>query len=193
MKARPILFSGPMVRAILDGTKTQTRRVVKHKPDADCPYHENNIAVACPYGKVGDRLWVRETWKPHYDCMVGTCIRFRADDLNWKPTAWTHDQGGWCELNEETPQWRPSIFMPRWASRLTLEITAVRVERLQAITEADAKAEGVEWLNQGYRIYGREACTYSAIQSYRTLWESINGFGSWDTNPWVWVIEFKRL
>ena len=172
MTERPILFSAPMVRAILAGTKTQTRRVVKLKPD----YMETflrlpNKVACCPYGQPGGRLWVRETFE---DCesALHSCVLYRAD-------------GG-------TPgtKWTPSIHMPRWASRITLEITGMRVERLQDISEADAMAEGVHYsllekIQAGQDRWARHA--------YKKLWESIHGPGSWDLNPWVWVVEFKGV
>ena len=163
MTERPILFSAPMVRAILDRTKTQTRRVVKLKPD----YMETflrlpNKVACCPYGQPGGRLWVRETFE---DCesALHSCVLYRAD-------------GG-------TPgtKWTPSIHMPRWASRITLEITGVRVERLQDISEEDAISEGTPFPCGGW------------VGGYQKLWESIHGPGSWDLNPWVWVVEFKRV
>ncbi len=187
MKERPILFSAPMVRALLSGTKTQTRRVMKLvqvRPDG---MSDAQLAAAlrlCPYGVPGDRLWVREAhgyvsedkFGPVWDSII-----YRADD-----------NAGW------SGKWRPSIHMPRAASRITLEVTGVRVERLQEISEADAIAEGIEpgavpgW----WSLYGRDAnddMDRSPRVAYRSLWESINGPGSWDSNPFVWVVEFKRL
>jgi hypothetical protein len=174
-KARPIIFSVPMVRAILEGRKSQTRRIKRA--------HENiapgitSDAIRCPYGQPGDLLWVRETWysppKPLNDC-----LGYAADG--------DHPHG--CTYRK-----RPSIFMPRWASRLTLRITAVRVERLQEISAADSRAEGLEWVAPTYGVGGIAASwNGDPVQSYRALWESINGKGSWDLNPWVWVIEFER-
>ena len=154
MKERPILFSGEMVRAILDGRKKQTRRVVKL---ATFP----NI-FKCPYGKPGDRLWVRETFMPmpHLNAKVF----YRATDRL---------VGG---------RWRPSIFMPRALSRITLEITAIGCEPLNDISENDACWEGIQIPED-----------HDYIGAYRNLWESINGVGSWEKNPWVWVIVFKVL
>jgi hypothetical protein len=204
MKERPLLFSGPMVRALLNGSKTETRRVFKSKnggvqPRANDLPGMRQILRNCPYGQPGDRLWVREngwerpertakmmregadTWKPYY---------FDADGLSWQDSA---DFKAWGFKR------RPSIHMPRWASRITLEITEVRVERLQDISEADAIAEGIEsepgtahWKNYdpspgGWRYWE------SPIQSYRTFWNSINGPDAWDENPWVWVVAFKRV
>jgi hypothetical protein len=213
MKTRPILFSGEMVCAILAGTKTQTRRTVKPLPvsdsliagaapqidsDGDCVWFRNNLPIIGSknkYGIPGDRLWVRETWKPHCEGPIsdkfplGTCVKYRADGRCIKPIEWTDDQGAWCEANEEMTHWRPSIFMPRWASRITLEIVSVRVERLQDISEADAEAEGIDFI----RHYPDCDETLSAKTLYEVLWESINGKGSWAANPWVWVVEFKRI
>lgn len=189
MKERPILFSGPMVRAILEGRKTQTRRVMKTPPDT----FEDAASVlsACPFGKAGDRLWVRETWAEvprvtdngpkHKTKGDGTGATWRAD--------WQGNPSGF--------KWRPSIHMPRWASRITLEITGVRVERLQVISKADAMKEGLEgrdWLgpaqftdDKGRTVHG------DPVSVFRELWESINGPDSWSLNPWVWVIEFKTV
>lgn len=182
MKLRPILFSAPMVRAILDGTKTQTRRVVKSRKDPDfgCNMSPGEIAGdekshrLCPYGQPGDRLWVRETFLGWYNTTDGSfshAAAYRADGY---------------EL-EHGEKWQPSIHMPRAASRITLEITRVRVERLQAINEVDAIAEGAPWAACGSPQEG------SHKAGYAQLWESINGTGSWDVNPWVWVVEFKRV
>ena len=183
MKERPILFSAPMVLALIAGTKTQTRRLVKTPASpatgfdwSSCLCREiakcdqpcvrcGAIAGPSPYGTPGDRLWVRETFAPSDtdDARAG----------RWEYRADNHDP--LCM------KWRPSIFMPRRASRLTLEVTGVRVERLQEISEADAIAEGV-----GYHVGG-------PVLAYRTLWKSINGAGSWKANPWVWRIEFRVL
>jgi hypothetical protein len=194
MKERPILFSGPMVRAILAGTKTQTRRMVKRQGDmefdpADPHYGPYWLAYAagdldgedakvrCPYGVPGDRLWVRETWavQHEYDTAAPSEIGASA---RWHYAA-TEDLGGLRK--------RPSIFLPRRGSRILLEITEVRVERLQEISEQDARAEGV-----APNAFERTADNWGGVL-YRRLWESINGAGSWDANPWVWVVSFKRL
>lgn len=203
MKERPILFSGPMVRALLAGTKTQTRRVVKKSEswpmsavratmlesrgtamavDAQrCTYGPE---IKCPYGKPGDRLWVREAWGLHAygddtDWLKGCCT---AMDLDDHVIAYRAD---WGPL-QDSCHWRPSIHMPRAASRTTLEIAAVRVERLQDISEADALAEGVK--NSLHLPGGR-----FARENFAHLWWTINGDGSWEENPWVWVVEFRRL
>ncbi len=198
-KERPILFSGEMVRAILEGRKTQTRRVCKpeHFNGSEMPSDhamENAIrfGAKCPYGQVGDRLWVKETFGLH-DNRQPTIVYYRADN----------------ELKYESDgPWTPSIFMRREYSRITLEIVSVRVERLNEISEADAAAEGVErnasvidgsWSPEdGYIKYPidenlEDFPAWTAVESYQTLWESINGAGSWAANPWVWVIEFKRV
>lgn len=213
-RERPILFSGPMVRAILDGRKTQTRRVVKPQPAPNAPHDggttwayrpsdgrhvpygtvghltvAEKMGLICPYGQPGDRLWVRETWAVDYvhDGVRPASIRptcsviYRASE----------DMPGVARSGRRG-KWRPSIHMPRWASRLTLAVTGVRVERLQAITQADALTEGTvdtrgAWgpLSDTDRAGPRGA--------FEALWNSINGPGAWDTNPWVWVVEFRRL
>ena len=184
-------------RALLVGTKTQTRRVVKtepvlggeaffaprgrksHAPTFLLPDAADLAVKHCPYGQPGDRLWVREAFE---DCesALHSCVIYRAD-------------GG-----APGTKWTPSIHMPRWASRITLEVTGVRVERLQDISEADAIREGIELRGfGGFAWYtGRDAAksfTTNPVTSYSSLWESINGLGSWDANPWVWVVEFKRV
>lgn len=183
MKERPILFSGPMVRAILEGRKTQTRRVCKlnlHEMAlwiANQSSNNPNVKVRCPYGQPGDRLWVREM---HY---IGgdNLVAYRADSVA------TFDRKEFFRWDDEWDgDWRPSIHMPRWASRILLEIVSVRVERLQDISEADALAEGMtfpEGLEHG-------ECPKTAFWA---LWGNINGPQSWHENPWVWVIEFQRV
>ena len=215
MKERPILFSGPMVRAILAGTKTQTRRVVRYPRSWLTPYADGDKAKAftlfhtestkgsfwiagcdtpdhwqCGDERLpqnylpGDRLWVRETFRlsvPAHKGQTGFPI-YHADF-------------------DEPPAglWKPSIFMPRWACRIVLEIAAVRVERLQSITEADAQAEGAErgiWCNDGVfcqPVDAEDEKRASYRHGYGFLWECINGRGSWELNPWVWVIEFRRV
>ena len=177
MKERPILFSGPMVRAILDGRKTMTRRVVKPQSLIISGHPPRSIRQ-CPYGAPGDRLWVRETFAhlTHNDTGEGEGYIYRAD--------------GW----DDDVKWKPSIFMPRWASRITLEITDVRVERLQDITNGDAITEGVWTIspNKG-RDYMDGGSTICPCGLFRSLWEKINGRESWDNNPWVWVIEFRKI
>jgi hypothetical protein len=216
MKERPILFSAPMVRAILAGTKTQTRRIVKPQPDTgtwkyvqpmhgrspdgvkfgnwrewrvvgeDYPDCEKD-SFFCPYGELGDRLWVKETWS-----MPGGCLRYRAD----------------CErANGDVWAWAPSIHMRRVHSRIILNITDVRVERLQDISYEDALAEGAMDA-AAFCESGEIAKVTSEIgetaedtarrlrwpqRDYEAIWTRINGPGSWDANPWVWVINFRRV
>ena len=191
MKERPILFSGEMVRAILDGKKTQTRRVVKDLQWAESPVKVAHIGkrvgtpeALCPYGQPGDHLWCRETWG--HNGSLNCPIHYRADEPEWKNES----------LNPNA-KWHPSIHMPRWASRILLEIVAVRVERLQEISDSDALAEGVT-IREDARIAAHIAGSPEtpAIMEYWHLWESINGSKpgkSWQDNPWVWVIEFKRV
>jgi len=196
MKEKPILFSGPMVKAILGGQKRQTRRVIKPQPikelwgnwiyskSARNVYATDSWMSAggmrvqlpkyCPYGQPGDRLWVRETWNS-------------SQLIGWKPSELPHTVPIYYRADdpEAMPIWRPSIFMPRWASRITLEITGVGVERVQEISEEDAKAEGIS--APGYPDVAHEM--------FAELWDTINakrGFG-WEKNPWVWVITFKAL
>lgn len=207
MKERPILFSAAMVCAILEGRKTQTRRIIKEQPLPGCigtygigiPFiRGKNGDVRCPYGQPGDRLWVRETWadltKTHgrrwekfnpstklYQRGVGPFVWYRADGEQ-------PDTGSGTPLSEP---WRPSIHMPRWASRINLEVTGVRVEQLQDISEADAVAEGCD---NGKSDAAISTGWYERPKAaYRRLWEQINGIGSWNENPWVWVVEFKVL
>lgn len=248
MTERPILFSAPMVRALLDGRKTQTRRVVKSielargeargvrvAPNTFCyldfdgvpglswrpfggsptvPYPPEKVVAASPYGAPGDRLWVKETWRTEraFDAVApakvprNACIQHAEEEP--EPNRGIYGKT------------RPSIFMMRWMSRITLEVTGVRVERLQEISETDAKAEGVElphveretpdfsicptcggtglFTDFNPVTYGARPdtdCTRcdSAAKRYRWLWESINGADSWAANPWVWVVEFKSL
>lgn len=201
MRERPILFSAPMVRAILEGRKTQTRRVVKlpegHSiiPRGDVPgfftlrtkavsHHKvEPRGVTCPQGAPGDRLWVREG--VHCDEDKGWCYDADGTPMNWRPQ--DEDVGvAWLETRPAKRSWYPSIHMPHWASRLTLEIVSVRVERLQEISENDAEAEGCE--------PALPVSDKRWVCGYRRLWESINGKRApWASNPWVWVIEFKRV
>lgn len=207
-KERPILMNGAMVRAVLDGSKTQTRRIIKpqpkpvpHRPgdyqwpcnafqsmvsvaDTRAPGAHGMAGDACPHGGHGDRLWVRETWAPHPD-FPETVRRtvYRADRE--------------CEYDVE--RWTPSIHMPRLASRIQLEIVSVRVERLQDISDADIVAEGIdmEALAESQDRYdivckGSDASgRATARTAWRELWESTGG--DWDANEWLWVIEFKRV
>jgi hypothetical protein len=243
MKERPMLFSAPMVRAILEGRKTQTRRISKDQPNfafgvkqivrVPDPWHDEAFAgtpaegmgtkgkrqiqwhcedyagnlvcaidIRCPYGVPGDRLWVKETW-----AWSGTDKQITPSDPWYRATHYKGEDFG--------IRWRPSIHMPRWASRITLEVVSVRVERLSEISEADAKAEGIyskcihvpppihietRYVSPGVKMVNAadevdyEAPAHrTAKQAFECLWESINGYGSWSENPWVWVVEFKRL
>ncbi|WP_239613688.1 hypothetical protein [Raoultella ornithinolytica] len=248
MKERGMIFNGEMVRALLDGRKTQTRRPIKwrqtrateiaeREDGSKWPWSEDEENVCdywhpCPFGAVGDRIWVRETWAilGNED---GCCIDweeklckadersaariYRAsceqrpgnyglwsipDDADWKPHTKDYQYEG---------AWRPSIHMPRWASRILLEITDVRVERLNAISEEDAQREGVHtevWdqtvvarnyaaIDEFFQFWSEDMPHYVEMNqlhqsSFRSLWESIYGEDSWKANPWVWVIEFKR-
>ncbi|WP_395312386.1 hypothetical protein [Enterobacter hormaechei] len=204
MKERGMIFNGEMVRAILDGRKTQTRRIMKVQPsdgfhpthngyDLDLNAHwytpgvvdkngylqpakkdvfgvaDENEGYTCPFGAVGDRIWVRETWARYNIDQDSHDMAYRATP----PADWP-----------EEGRWRPSIHMPRWASRLMLEITGVRVERLQAITLGDICKE------IGCGLYDFRSATYG-FQVWEDLWKSIYGEENWQANPWVWVIEFK--
>lgn len=178
MITRPILFNSAMVRAILSGSKTQTRRRIKLSPtNLEHLLSIKNKDVCCPLGQPGHRLWVRESFQ-------------RAGGN----TGWWYRATDGAADNGHSPvsRWIPSIHMPRQASRITLEITSVRVEQLQAISAGDAKAEGVEefglWLNHR----GIPACK-DHIDTFRHLWEFIYTPSEWDLNPWVWVVEFKRF
>ena len=211
MKERPILFSGPMVRAILDGSKTQTRRIVKPQPStmpitngsADGTYEawpngdscldwgdvvSDPLYYAqagyCPHGQPGDRLWVRETWA-HDAPDLDTCRRgVESDGLFCGP----YYRATARDFDQQSLTWRPSIFMPRWASRITLEITDVRVQRVQEIAPEDAMHEGVTapLLTDKYT---------TMVGGFAHLWDSINakrGY-SWANNPWVWALTFRRI
>lgn len=221
MRERPVLFSAPMVRAILTGTKTQTRRIAKpvrhpdlgnlYDPGALVLEHEPQHVIdrACPFGQPGDRLYVRETYRftSDFDADSPARVAERCLDAGyrtpWAPLQYEVDgaKREWRHVgtppHDEPPKpgkLRPSIHMPRWASRILLEITAVRVERLQSISEADARAEGAPGYEEGIDPPppdGEHEWSYCA--SFRRLWQSINGPGSWDANPWVWVVEFKRV
>jgi len=198
MKERPILFSALMVRALLDGSKTQTRRVVKPQPsffgsmtNPNTPFKTLDAGlhcqITCPYGQPGDQLWVRETWCHQWDDFTG----YQEEKFFYRASTpdVQHVDGA-----ERSP-WKPSIHMPRAASRITLEITGVRVERLQHISEADARAEGARNLDvasgrETLDPYSRQG---SCVAHYKNIWQEINGHDSWEANPWVWVIEFKRV
>jgi hypothetical protein len=218
-RERPILFSGPMVRAILERRKTQTRRAVKgpvqflggRGDEADLaewgwgfdgPAHHGwavlarglnerhdhgRVSIPCPYGEPGDWLWVRETWALEQLGDDGDRVVWKAD----RAAAWRSEMEGrfYLESAYEPERWRPSIHMYRWASRLTLEVTGVRAERLQDISEEDARAEGCAGGHDVIPHYGFSA---TPREHFRQLWSSIKGPESWDANPWVWVVEFRR-
>lgn len=212
MKERPILFSGPMVWAILDDRKTQTRRIVKFAGLLDFEQGKDGVwhfrtaggvtAVPCPYGVPGDRLWVRETWQAQeaFDDVRPAAIgEAFADEYGepWCPIRYVAD--GKCEGSvdqwQESPlgKTRPAIHMPRWASRITLQVAEVRVERLQDISIEDAKAEGLEWVSPTFGFGGLpETWSQNPIDAYARLWEHINGPSAWDDNPWVWAVTFQR-
>jgi len=222
MKERPILFSAPMVRALLDGSKTQTRRVAKEfagRDDLDAILKRFPHQDGCPYGQTGDRLWVRETWgvvSNEWDAdgnLVGWApdrpatavneMRFGqgyysghaiyAADGSYE---WAGDDDGG---GEPRSAWHPSIHMPRAASRILLEVVSVRVERLNAISSDDCRAEGIRQCDgigtnaQILDLARRMGTHTDEVLRYATLWEQINGAGSWDANPWVWVVEFNRV
>lgn len=205
MKERPIIFSAPMVRAILEGRKTQTRRVVKPQPrtradighfGAGMPFiRAASKPVRCPYGQPGDRLWVRET------CAIRSIGGAVKDSIHY---AATPELGRFLQSDMRTfadskpppfqGRWTPSIHMPRWASRINLEVTGVRVEQLSGVKEADCWAEGIERSTESptqastmFSDYAHPRC------AFMHLWEQINGAGSWNANPWVWAIEFQRV
>jgi hypothetical protein len=200
MKESPIIFSTPMVRAILDCRKTQTRRIVKPQPDGELPVvHLNGVTrdpikdgrflsqKDCPYGQPGDRLWVREVWA--YETEFGTATGgylYRADGDKRER-----------EYGKPTDKWRSPWFMTKKAARIWLRITNVRVERLQEISEKDAKAEGVDpiTINDGSlagHLAAKTGCIYKPAFSF--LWDEINlDRAPWDSNPWVWVIEFAKV
>lgn len=214
MKERPILFSAPMVMAILAGSKSQTRRIVKPHPPTDVNafdvvgdkafggiwsrrgcVHVTMDPIRCPYGQPGDRLWVRETLRRtaadgwYYNADNAPVLL--TEENRHIGIAWAHHkESGVCV----------SIHMPRWASRITIEITEVRVQRLQEISRGDCAEEGwpVDEEKRARAIAYRDAGADdsgddAAIEWYASLWESINGAGSWDANPWVWCISFKRV
>lgn len=216
MKERPILFSTDMIKAILDGKKTMTRRIVKPQPyqqgwagtiplyqfgeythghKLHGQFKQDEIFEVCPYGLPDDRLWVRETWAamalydklPPINIPEGTPIWYKDSDVDM-PSGCGDDMG----------KWRPSIFIPRWASRITLEITEVRVERLQEIQPYDAEKEG-------FALAGLKQCCsacdtkdhsyYGGHIHFAEYWQKLNakrGY-SWESNPWVWVVSFKKL
>jgi len=219
MKETGIIMSGDHPVKYMDGTKTMTRRTyglerINENPDDwQTPYPHprlkdmwvftsegkgkvniGRVIVKCPYGQVGDQLWVRETWAKVYQDWPPESedspyvIEYKADTGNVYPGYWPIEE----KDDEACGRWKPSIFMPRWASRITLQITGLRAERLQEITEGDAEAEGVSWSPCGS---GENPEIISAKENFAWLWDSLNakrGF-NWSSNPFVWVITFKRL
>jgi hypothetical protein len=241
MSEKPILFSSAMIRAILDGRKTMTRRVVKPQPYIvnRCGYEAWQwdhgpggayttwkasldplafVGMACerrpcPHGRVGTHLWVRETWGQSVNKDGGAVVVYRADGAAYGVLCDADGEGDPVGLDSKRDEpafdlksirWRPSIHMPRWASRLTLEIVDVRVERLQSITEEDARAEGVGWMANENDTAGWHCgqpvpphSGYSYRNRFRGLWDSLNaerdnGRYAWAANPWVWVVGFMK-
>lgn len=220
IKERPIPLRAHEVRGIIHGRQTQTRRIVKPQPPSlrgqKTPWAsvEDMLAV-CPYGKPGDRLWARETFAIETNAHIGDAIDYPPPFSDGRPVKWSEDLIDWeqCHYRATDPmpelfyeddgaepkcRWTPSIHMPRWAFRITLEITGVRVERLQGISEADCIAEGLESLPPAFDHGWMCAAPVSGgwghpVLCYRELWESINGPGSWDANPWVWCLSFRRI
>lgn len=204
MKEHPILFSGEMVKAILEGRKTETRRIIKPPFEIHAngfitksKKNERLNPYKCPYGEVGDHLWVRETWAKvlgEEDLM----FVYKATNVEELNTGDEDDNGNIF-------RWKPSIFMPRKASRILLLITDIRAERLRLIEkDVDDKsfyAEGLRWINNGccedcyqWTVSGKEKDWFDYPEDcYEHLWDSINGNGSYKTNPWVWVVTFKRI
>ena len=197
---RGMIFNGEMVRALLDGRKTQTRRIIK-----DCTVGSDQISKfiqiekkfigcypedvpelireCCPYGVPGDRIWVREAFRVHSRATDVATLVYKASERN----SWTEQTRrvpvAVCNKPATPEKWTPSLHMPRWASRILLEITGVRVERLRSMSQDDARAEGVI----------AASGPMEAGLAFRELWDSIYGEESWKANPWVWVIEFKRV
>ena len=174
MKDKPISFSTDMVKAVLEGRKTMTRRVITPQP-GNHPNDEGYLSAIMnsPY-QVGDILWVKETWCPQMNI-------FGQDMQDRTPFYKADDDKLPC-----SHRWRPSIHMPRWASRIALEVTDVKVERLQEITEEDA-------IKEGLRDTFNQQTFYPATYNFETFWASIYGKESWESNPWVWVTSFKRV
>lgn len=206
------------VRATLAGRKTHVRRIIKPQPPCECSYtingnqshalcYDTNSGIgpktiwvpptpkskdhrlSCPFGAPGDELWVREAWRPvgPWECRKdGATIQYRSDGEYLRKTGWPDSFR--IKTSDRRDKWYPSIHMPRWASRITLELTSVRVERLQDISEEDAEAEGIAFM----RDIPDADEMLTAKQLFKILWESINGPGSWDLNPWLWVLEYNR-
>lgn len=205
VKERPILFSGPEVRATLEGRKDQTRRIVKPRPDADGLVKMNGKlwwedtsgrVYRCPFGVRGDRLWVKEAWG--YDWFDEGQMRAH------KTVVYRADDGAQPKDQRGLAPWHPSSHMPYWASRITLEVTQVRVQRAQEISEEDAMAEGISALHCPLgtpsgpnkftaSIAGASLNAPTAREVFGTLWDSIHGPGAWERNDWVWAISYRRL
>lgn len=214
MKERPILMHARSINGIQEKRKSQTRRIIKNGPHPEGRENENEISwrysdghsgmgwywweteypddgawlLKCPYGEVGDRLWVRETWCDH-DHNLGGNLLYRANGEFLED--WT----------QRGLKWKPSIFMPRWASRLTLEITGIRIERVQDISMADCLAEGIVQIPHGIlrvQVFGlpdwpKERYKISTREVFAELWDDTNGAGAWERNDWVWVVDFREL
>ena len=220
MKERPIIFNSEMIKAIRDGRKFQTRRILKVpengriKPGTQA--YDNGVSICfdqsgladwetlkCPYGKIGDMLWVRETWSPWRGILCPCSGGCNCDQYLYKADPDT-DFANKCEYPEDRIRWKPSIFMPRKASRILLEITDIRVERVQDIKEKDCESEGIEVAESigdyagALWIARTEKATFNfsnAQSAFQYLWDSINakrGYG-WKVNPFVWVIDFKEI
>jgi hypothetical protein len=207
MKISPILFSAEMVRSILTGNKTITRRIVKPMPriadvktcdTLDIMYSKFHELFPDPYGKPGDLLWVRENYR--------YCQPFGPESLNYQfidNTTGTPVPDDMCYKVNDYEKWRPSIHLPKDAARIWLKVLKVRIERLNKINVSDAKAEGIKQIDPAsvlgstipvYLNYmDPDSATDEPVESFKTLWQSINGADNWDENPWVWVIEFEII
>lgn len=222
MVKRPILFSAPMVRAILDGRKIMTRRIIKPQPrqwearviDITEPHYNEDeggwgqvrthwsspsnsmpmgepereewAPMRCPYGNPGDLMWVRETWQSDVRNVGTKPSLIEPTEPVWFAAGGDPARAG--EMSICATGWRPAIHMPQWASRITLRVMDVRVERLHAITEADAEAEGAEPV-----MVPPDGGSCPHVEGFRDVWNSINGSGAWDANPWVWVVRFDLV
>lgn len=207
MTERGMIFNAEMVRAIFDGRKTQTRRPVKfpvHDKNLGCELAGNELAgelsagnyLNSAFGKPGDRIWVREAFRVHSRATDVATLVYKASERNsW--TEQTHRVPVVVCNKPATPEkWTPSLHMPRWASRILLEITDVRVERLNSIYDVDAMREGIQNLTTcSHADFGIPGVVNAQhpVRAFQLLWESIYGADSWRANPWVWVIEFKRV
>jgi hypothetical protein len=217
MKDRGMIFNAEMVRALLNGNKTQTRRPLKNQPIIDMPlskgpmirigsakyesFNPMRMIRRCPFGQVGDRIWVRETWMPDaprngewpdYEFYGGGMRPLSLIPNEYRNHHNCIYRASW---DDELTGWKPSIHMPRWASRITLEITDVRVERLQDISASDAISEGlthIDYEGDSWGFSGGNPTGYgSATGAYQALWNSL--YGNWNDNPWVWAIRFKKV